>query len=110
MLPLPSSSSNRKTSRTALLFLRSFLSTAFLASFLSRGSQRVCVGSGRIRIVCVCVCVRACVCVSRACVRVCVCEGGGVVAPVQMQGLYAAGDVHCYGAKVLDKGSMPSPS
>ena len=34
---------DRKTSRTALLFLRSFLSTAFLASFLSRGSQRVCV-------------------------------------------------------------------
>ena len=38
---------DRKMSRTALLFLRSFLSTAFLASFLSRGSQRVCV--------CVCV-------------------------------------------------------
>ena len=33
---------DRKTSRTALLFLRSFLSTAFLAPFLSRGSQRVC--------------------------------------------------------------------
>ena len=30
---------DRKTSRTALLFLRSFLSTAFLALFLSRGSQ-----------------------------------------------------------------------
>ena len=41
-------STDRKTSRTALLFLRSFLSTAFLALFLSRGSQRVCV--------CVCVC------------------------------------------------------
>ena len=41
--PRPASSPDRKTSRTALLFLRSFLSTAFLASFLSRGSQRVCV-------------------------------------------------------------------
>ena len=37
---------DRKTSRTALLFLRSFLSTAFLALFLSRGSQRVCVWVG----------------------------------------------------------------
>ena len=32
--------SDRKTSRTALLCLRSLLSAAFLASFLSRGSQR----------------------------------------------------------------------
>ena len=47
MLPLHSSSLDGKTSRTALLFLRSFLSTAFLALFLSRGSQNVCV--------CVCV-------------------------------------------------------
>ena len=31
----------KKTSRTALLFLRSFLSNAFLALFLSCGSQRV---------------------------------------------------------------------
>ena len=49
MLPSLSSSPDRKTSRTALLFLRSSLSTAFLALFLSRGSQRVCV------------CVRVCV-------------------------------------------------
>ena len=38
---LPRFLTDRKTSRTALLFLRSFLSTAFLALFLSRGSQRV---------------------------------------------------------------------
>ena len=43
MSPSPASSPDRKTSRIALLFLRSFLSTAFLALFLSRGSQRVCV-------------------------------------------------------------------
>ena len=62
---------DRKTSRTALLFLRSFLSTAFLALFLSRGSQRVCViASGlfcewvwcgrlrRVRPVYLCACVR----------------------------------------------------
>ena len=88
---------DRKTSRTALLFLRSFLSTAFLASFLSRGSQRVCV--------CVCVCVAhttatytsvhayqhrhdighssktKCVCV---CVCVCVCAW--VVTPMASEG------------------------
>ena len=29
-----------------MLFLRSLLSTAFRALFLSRGSQRVCVGGG----------------------------------------------------------------
>ena len=49
MSPRPASSPNRKKSRTAVLFLRSFLSTAFLASFLSLSSQRVCV--------CMCVCV-----------------------------------------------------
>ena len=47
MLPSLSSSPDRKTSRTALLFLRSFLSTAFLALFLSRGSLSLSV--------CVCV-------------------------------------------------------
>ena len=47
--------SDRKTSRTALLSLRGFLFTAFLALFLSRGSQRVCM--------CVCVCVCVCVCI-----------------------------------------------
>ena len=40
MSPRRASLPDRKTSRTALLFLRSFLSTAFLALFLSRGSQR----------------------------------------------------------------------
>ena len=52
MLPSLSSPPDRKTSRTALLSLRSFLSTAFLAFFLSRGSQRA-----RAR---VCVCVLVC--------------------------------------------------
>ena len=65
MLPSLSSSPDRKTSRTALLFLRSFLSTAFLALFLSRGSQRVCV--------CVCECekkAQECVRIHRVCVWV----------------------------------------
>ena len=51
MLPFLSSSPDRKTSKTALLFLRSFLSTAFLALFfvlVLRFST--------------CVCVRVCVC------------------------------------------------
>ena len=43
ILPSVSSLPDRKTSRTALLFLRSFISTAFLALFLSRGSQHGCV-------------------------------------------------------------------
>ena len=41
ILPSLSSSPDRKTSRTALLFLRSFISTAFLALFLF--SMCVCV-------------------------------------------------------------------
>ena len=45
---LQSSSKDRKTSGTAMLFWRSFLSTTFLALFLFHGSQHVCV--------CVCVC------------------------------------------------------
>ena len=48
---------DRKTSRTALRFLGSFLQPLFFALFLSRGSQHVCV----------CVCARMCV---RACLMV----------------------------------------
>ena len=77
MLPSLLSSPDRKTSTTALLFLRSFLSAAFLALFLSRGSQCVCVcvcfdkcpvcllltaGSGFLISFTQCVCVCVCVC------------------------------------------------
>ena len=48
---------NRKTSRTALLFLRSFLPPLFLLCSCFCGSHCVCVCVFAVPIVCVCVCV-----------------------------------------------------
>ena len=65
MLPPSASSPDRKTSRTAPLFLRSFLSTAFLASFLSSGSQRVSAGLCTCMCMCVCACLYVPACIQR---------------------------------------------